>query len=138
MKAHVISNGVVINTIETIALTDLPNLVDATHGNIGDLWNGTTFTTPVHVPTRAELKAARQAAVNAILVTTAAGNTFNGDETSQDRMARAIIALNARVQTPVPTVTWVLANNTTITATAAELTEALAKAGAAQAAVWVI
>ena len=87
---------------------------------------------------RATAKAARAVLVEAITVTTAAGNTFDGDETSQTRMARAIIALNAQPQTPVPTVSWVLANNTVIQATAAELTEALARAGAAQAAVWVI
>lgn len=80
-------------------------------------------------------KAAREKAVAAITVTTTAGNTFDGDETSQTRMARAIIALQA---TGTPSVTWVLADNSVIEATAAELSEALALAGAAQAAVWVI
>lgn len=83
-------------------------------------------------------KAARSATVSAITVTTTAGRTFDGDEISQGRMARAIIALNAQPQTPVPTVNWVLANDTVIQTNAAELTEALARAGAAQAAVWVI
>ena len=80
-------------------------------------------------------KVARTAAVEAITVTTAAGNTFDGDETSQGRMARAVIALQA---TATSSITWVLSDNTVIEATAAELTEALALAGAAQAAVWVI
>jgi saccharopine dehydrogenase-like NADP-dependent oxidoreductase len=80
-------------------------------------------------------KAARQAAVNAITVTTAAGHTYQGDETSQGRMARAIIALNTGL---APSVTWVLADNSVIQATAAELTEALVLAGQAQAAIWVI
>lgn len=84
---------------------------------------------------RAEAKQARTAAVQAITVTTQAGNTFDGDETSQTRMARAIIALQA---TGTPTVTWVLADNTVIQATVAELTEALALSGAAQAAIWVL
>lgn len=83
---------------------------------------------------RERFKAERAAAVRALTVTTAAGNTFNGDETSQDRMVRAIVALQA---TGTPFVVWVLADNTTIQATAAELTEALALAGAAQAALWV-
>lgn len=83
-------------------------------------------------------KIARAAAVEAITVTTSAGHVFNGDETSQTRMARAIIALNAQPQTPVPTIPWVLANNAVAAVTAAELTQALALAGAAQAAVWVI
>lgn len=84
---------------------------------------------------RAVAKAEREAAVAAIKITTAAGNTFDGDETSQGRMARAIVALQG---TGAPSVTWVLADNTVIEASAAELTEALALAGAAQAALWVI
>lgn len=84
---------------------------------------------------REHAKASREAAVAGIVVTTAAGNAFDGDEVSQGRMARAIIALQA---TGTATVPWVLANNTAILATAAELTEALALAGAAQAAIWVI
>lgn len=84
---------------------------------------------------RATAKAVRAQAVEAIKVTTQAGNTFDGDETSQGRMARAIIALSTGL---APSVTWVLANNTTINATPAELTEALVLAGQAQASIWVI
>jgi hypothetical protein len=84
---------------------------------------------------RDQLKAQRQAAVDAIKVTTAAGHTFDGDETSQGRMARAIIALSTGL---APSVNWVLADNSVIQATSAELTEALVLAGQAQAALWVI
>lgn len=35
MKAHVIENGVVVNTIEVNSLDFMPNLVEATEGNIG-------------------------------------------------------------------------------------------------------
>lgn len=80
-------------------------------------------------------KKLRAATVDAIKVTTTAGNTFDGDEVSQGRMARAIIALQAVGSLSI---TWVLADNTTIQATAAELTEALVLAGQAQAAVWVV
>lgn len=85
---------------------------------------------------REEWKASRAAAVEAIDVTTAAGNTFDGDEVSQGRMARAILALNAAAQGT--TVNWILADNSVIDATAAELAEALALAGGAQAALWVL
>lgn len=84
---------------------------------------------------REAAKAARAAKVAGIQVTTKAGNTYDGDEVSQGRMARAIVALQAA---GVPTVTWVLANNTAIAATVADLAEALALAGTAQAAMWVI
>lgn len=80
-------------------------------------------------------KADRAAMVAAIAVTTAAGNTFDGDEESQGRMARAVIALQARG--PTATANWVLADNSVIDATAAELLEALQLAGQAQADVWV-
>ena len=85
---------------------------------------------------REEWKAERAALVAAITVTTQAGNTFDGDETSQGRMARAVIALNA---SPVGTkVNWILADNSVIQASPEELIEALALAGAAQAAIWVV
>jgi len=84
---------------------------------------------------REAAKAAREKAVSEIKVTTAAGNTFDGDETSQGRMSRAIIALSTGL---APSVNWVLADNSVIQATAAELTEALVLAGQAQAAIWVI
>lgn len=84
---------------------------------------------------RQAAKAARALAVENIKVTTSAGNTFDGDETSQARMSRAILLLSAGV---APSVPWVLADNTVIQATAAELTEALALAGAEQARLWVL
>lgn len=77
-------------------------------------------------------KAERASAVKAIKVTTTLGNTFDGDEISQGRMARAILALPDG-----QTVRWVLHDNTEIDATAAELREALALAGAEQARLWV-
>ena len=84
---------------------------------------------------REHAKQARQTAVENIKVTTAAGHTFDGDETSQARMSRAILVLSTGAAASVP---WVLADNTVIQATAAELTEALALAGAEQARLWVL
>jgi len=84
---------------------------------------------------RSAAKANRATAVSEIKVTTQAGNTFDGDETSQGRMARAIIALSTGI---APSVNWVLADNSVIQATPQELTEAMVLAGQAQAALWVI
>ena len=84
---------------------------------------------------REAAKAARTLAVENVKVTTAAGNTFDGDETSQTRMSRAILALSTGAAASVP---WVLADNTVIQASAAELTEALVLAGAEQARLWVL
>lgn len=87
-----------------------------------------------HDSAREAFKLARAQAVKNITVTTAAGNVFDGDETSQGRMARAILGLQSA--SPGATVGWVLAGNTEIEATAAELSEALALAGAEQARLW--
>ena len=84
---------------------------------------------------RESFKAARTLEVENIKVTTAAGHTFDGDETSQARMSRAILVLSTGAAATVP---WVLADNTVIQATEAELIEALALAGAEQARLWVL
>lgn len=86
---------------------------------------------PLEVRERREFKAQRGEAVNNIKVTTASGNTFDGDETSQNRMARAVLRMS-----DTDTIKWVLADNTEIQATKAELAEALDLAGQEQAAVW--
>lgn len=80
-------------------------------------------------------KARRAEAVRNIKVTTASGRVFDGDETSQARMARGILGLQA--EGDGATVTWVLANNEAVTVTADELAEALKLAGAEQARLWV-
>jgi hypothetical protein len=82
--------------------------------------------------TRATAKVARAAAVAAIAVTVG-DKTFDGDEQSQTRMARAILGLRAA---GVPTIVWTLADNTVTPVTEAELTQALILAGQAQAALW--
>lgn len=46
MRAHVIENGVVVNTIEVESLNFLPNLVEATEGGIGWLYDGQAFSPP--------------------------------------------------------------------------------------------
>ena len=46
MKAHVIENGVVVNTIEVESLDFLPNLVEATEGGIGWSYSNGVFTAP--------------------------------------------------------------------------------------------
>ena len=79
-------------------------------------------------------KATRTEAVALIRVTTSSGKVFDGDETSQTRMARAVVALQAAGQTET---VWVLADNTPATVTLAELAEALALAGAEQTRLWV-
>ena len=47
MRAHQIENGIVINTIVVDSFDVLPNLIDAENGGeIGDLWDGRSFSKP--------------------------------------------------------------------------------------------
>lgn len=78
-------------------------------------------------------KAARQAEVDALKVTTTSGKVFDGDETSQGRMTRAIMTAQIASMT---TCVWVLANNVPTQVTLAELQEALALSMQAQGAIW--
>lgn len=144
-KTHIIENGVVVNTIiatvaEAQAAYPQSVCADGATGSIGWLWNGATLSAPP-VPEktpeklREAAKAARAIAVDNIKVTTQAGNTFDGDEAAQTRMARAVLVLSTGAALSVP---WVLADNTVVEVDAAELTEALALAGAEQARLWVL
>lgn len=80
-----------------------------------------------------EAKALRQDEVDAIVVTTTSGKSFDGDETSQGRMSRAI---QAGQITGIASCVWVLANNEPTEVSLQELQEALALAMQAQGAVW--
>jgi len=84
---------------------------------------------------REKAKAQRAIAVANIVVTTSTGRQFDGDETSQTRMSRAIIGMQAA---GAPTISWVLHDNTTASVTVAELTEAMVLAGQSQSRLWVI
>ena len=46
MKAHMIEDGVVINTIEVESLDFMSGLVEATEGGVGWLYDGSKFTSP--------------------------------------------------------------------------------------------
>lgn len=79
----------------------------------------------------AAAKAARQAQVNAITVTTPLG-TFDGNEDAQRRMTSAITAMDEGDTLP-----WVLNDSTVVTVNKSDLRLALRMAGAAMAAIWV-
>ena len=46
MKAHIIQNGIVTNTIIVESLNFMPNLINGEIGAIGWLWDGNTLTQP--------------------------------------------------------------------------------------------
>lgn len=78
----------------------------------------------------AKAKEQRAEFVSKIIVTVD-GMAFDGDETSQDRMARSIVALEDG-----ETVQWVLADNTIAQVTKEQLRQALRMSGEAQTAIW--
>ena len=73
------------------------------------------------------------AKVNKIKVTTSSNKTFDGDEKSQDRMARAI---NIATITSKTSTMWKLADNTIVSVTLDELKEALSLAGKKMSEIW--
>jgi len=85
------------------------------------------------IMTRAAAAVSREEAVRSIKVTTSTGKEFDGDEVSQGRMSRAILALQG---TGLPSTMWILADNTVAQVTAAEFLEAMVLAGQEQSIVW--
>lgn len=75
---------------------------------------------------------AERAEIVSKIVVEVDGMKFDGDETSQDRMARSVVALNDDTET----VQWVLADNTIAQVTRVQLKQALRLAGEAQTAIW--
>jgi hypothetical protein len=71
--------------------------------------------------------------VESILVTTTAGNIFNGDEKSQDRLTRAITIAGITDETSTE---WKMANNEIVSVPLSELKEALTLAGKAMRDIW--
>ena len=85
----------------------------------------------------AQAKAERATAVSRITVTID-GMTFDGDETSQERMSRTITAAVATGEDMSATTTWVLADNTVAQVSIKQLARALRAAGEAQTSLWTV
>lgn len=71
--------------------------------------------------------------VACIRVKVSTGKVFDGDETSQDRLIRAILIADITGQTST---NWKLANNTVVEVTLSELKEALTLAGQEMSRIW--
>lgn len=83
---------------------------------------------------RDQAKIERAQAVERITVVVD-GMTFDGDEVSQGRIARAILAMETAGVASTP---WTLSNNVIASVTSAQLRNALVQAGLAQTAMWAI
>lgn len=82
-----------------------------------------------------KVKTERSDAVSCIIVEVD-GMTFDGDETSQDRMTRAITMFTSSGLPEDTTTSWVLADNTVAQVTIGQLTQALLLAGKKQTELW--
>lgn len=82
-----------------------------------------------------QAKADRAEAVASITVEVD-GMVFDGDETSQDRMARAITMFNASGLPSDTLTTWVLADSSIAQVSISQLAQALLKAGQKQTELW--
>jgi hypothetical protein len=80
------------------------------------------------------LKKNKNSEISSLKVTTDSGKEFDGDETSQDRMLRAIQI--AEITGETTTTTWRLADNTDVEVTLDELKEALSLAGKEMSRIW--
>lgn len=105
---------------------------------------GVTYTeVPDPEPTAEEIamrelmmaKREREMQVSNITVTVD-GMVFDGDETAQTRMARAITMFNSSNLPATTTTAWVLADNTIAQVTVSQLSQALLLAGQAQTELW--
>lgn len=124
-------NGIIESGDESTLTAEECKLAEA--GEWGEIEELSQAEKDVHAlsEARAKFKAERAAAVAALTITTEAGNVFDADETSQGRMARAVVAMESG-----ETIQWVLSDNSIVGVDASELKEALKLAGAAQSALW--
>lgn len=110
--------------------------IPLTMKDLGPLPTGATLTRPekteeeIAIEAMVKAKMDRADYVSKIIVTVG-DLQFDGDESSQGRMARAIVALNDG-----ETIQWVLADNSIAQVTKEQLRQALRLAGEAQTAVW--
>jgi hypothetical protein len=94
MKAHIIENGVVVNTIEVDSLDFMPNLVEATEGSIGWLYDGQTLTNPA--PAVVQINYKTQRAKEYPLITDYIDGIVKGDQTQVQAYIDACLAVKAK------------------------------------------
>jgi len=122
MRAHIITDGKISNTIEVESLDFLPGLIDAEiGGGIGDIWDGESFSKPIPpAPTLDECKAelAKIRYEHEIGGTAVAGITITTDREDQAMLNSAYTAVQldpAKVIDYKTTNGWVQVDASTIT-----------------------
>ncbi len=99
MRAHVIENGVVVNTIEVESLDFLPNLVDGeSGGSIGDLYENGQFIKPEPVVDPLEYQ--RQRAAEYPPMADYIDGIVKGDQAQVQAYIDACLAVKAKYPKP--------------------------------------
>lgn len=110
---------------------------------LGPLPEGALLEAPAKTPEELaaeELTAAKAERADAVrkITVTVDDMTFDGDETSQERMSRTITAAVATGEDMRATTPWVLADNTVAQVSIKQLAQALRAAGEQQTALWTV
>jgi hypothetical protein len=98
MRAHIIENSKVVNTIEVDSLDFMEGLIDAENGGaIGDTWDGMQFIAPaVPKPTASEINAPIIAALDVIDMKSIRA-LRDGDQTFLDKYRAESAALRKQL-----------------------------------------
>lgn len=116
--------------------TNIESVLTETDTGPETQWIYDYINVPLQDPASREFKKyVRDALMQQALVTTVAGNTFDADEKSQERMVRA---LNVAQLTGLLETQWVLADNSVATVSKEELAEALSLAMQLQGVMWFV
>jgi hypothetical protein len=93
MRAHIITGGIVANTIEVESLDFLPGLIAATEGTIGDLYANGVFSKPPTQPTAVPYSVTRRQAKHALLLAGLLGNVQPALDAIADPVQKTIMQI---------------------------------------------
>lgn len=98
MKAHVIENGIIVNTIEVESLDLIPGLVEATEGGIGWGYSNGIFSAPHVDPIEVDYRVQRAAEYPP--VADYVDGIVKGDQTQVQAYIDACLAVKAKYPKP--------------------------------------
>jgi hypothetical protein len=100
MKAHVIENGIVVNTIEVESLDFMPGLVEATEGGIGWAYSNGILSAPHVDPIEVDYRAQRAAEYPPMA--DYIDGIVKGDQSQVQAYIDACLAVKAKYPKPAP------------------------------------
>lgn len=149
IKAYILENGCMIpSPDDTSVPEEIHKEFDPIYAEIEEYVKVNPDKVSAYVPYEptpeeiayAELQKAKQERAEAVSKITVEidGMVFDGDEVSQERMSRTVVAAAATGETGDATTTWVLHDNTVAQPTISQLARALRAAGEEQTKLWTL